>query len=229
MEEHSYQFIGLPTKPHAFEHYLFQTIQWKSDFIRHETDTMTNSVTVFTSRSLTPLELDELTNLIDNYQDPLFFLIFERGETTPMITEFTSDAQLTVNNKKVLQTFIFSCTNIAPDVVLDSFKIIVEYNCPDTNGFDLLSSTHIDLEIYDITRDVQIFTSSIPLAEIETRWKNLAMTPTSDTVFRTAFINDLQYNLPTHDCMWQLRASVSHPSNFRIRLNSLQQLFYKVE
>ena len=227
--EFEYSFIATINKPHAFQDYLLSNITWGDAYIRNEPNILENNVSLYTNRELTPPELEATTSVIDLYVDPLFFLIFEHAENTTMITEFTSSAELTINGKKVLQTFIFSAPSNSEDIVLDSFKTIIEYNCTNTLLFELISNSFIVLEIYDLTRDVQIFETNIPLDEIETKWKGMILPPENDTVFRSSFIGGLQYQTPNHDCVWQIRVSLSHPTAFRVRLNSLQQLFYKVE
>lgn len=225
--EFQYQFIATINKPHAFETYVKANITWVSDYLRFENQPLNNSVLLFSSRELTPLELQDTTSKIDLYTDPLVSLVFDHTETTTMSTKFTSEEDLTMGGKKVLQTFIFSKPE-RDDVVLDTFKTMIEYNCPNTQDFSLVTNPSMVLEIYDITRDVQIIERTIPLNEIETKWKGMNMTPENDTVFRSSFFGELYYHLPNYDCAWQIRVSVSDPS-FRVRLNSLQQIYYRVE
>lgn len=221
-----YVFIATITKPNAFEHYITTNISWVADYLGNSISP--TDVTLYSQRELTPTEVQETTDLMDLYEDPEFFLVFEKAINTPMSTNFTSDETLMVSNKCVLQTFIFTTPENDNDLILDSFKMIVEYNCPNTLLFLLVSNPHIDIEIYDITRDIQIYSNSVPLNEIETKWKALNILATNDTVFRSLFIGGLQYQTPTYDCVWQIRVSASDPT-FRVRLNSLQQLFYSVE
>jgi len=223
-----YTFIAEIEKPAAFESYLQNNLAWVANYQGNSINTLDNNVKLYSDRELTPLEQSDTTTLIDNYEDPEVFLIFEHGETTPMNTLFTDEVDLTVGGKKVLQTFIFNIPQNEEETVLGSFKTVVEYNCPDTQAFGLISNASIDMEIYDCSRDVQVFQTTISLAEIETKWQGMNLAPENDTVFRSAFIGGLQYQLPSHDCVWQIRVSTSHPE-FKVRLNSLQQLFYTVE
>jgi len=222
---HSYTFIVTVNKPNAFAHYVSENISWATENI--VIDEISNNVTLHSLTELNSLEIDEATQKIDLYVDPPVFMIFKHAINTPMITEFTTDAQLEIAGKKVLQTFIF--TDPATEgLLLDSLKTVIEYNCPNTQDFNSVSNASIDFEIYDITRDISILTRNISLDEIETKWKGMNLSADNDTVFRTSFFGALHYQLPNYDCIWQIRVGVSHPE-FKVRLNSLQQLFYEAE
>ena len=223
--EHEYTFIATVTKPNAFKNYVAENIAWATSNV--VIDQLAGNVKLYSTYELSPMELDSATTTIDQYVDPEQFLVFKRANNTPMITQFSDEITLEADGKKVMQTFIFTDPS-TEGLVLDSFKTIVEYNCPDTQAFGLVSGASIDFEIYDLTRDLQVLSENIPLSEIETKWKGMNLSPENDTVFRTSFFGSLHYQLPTHDCVWQIRVSVSHPE-FKVRLNSLQQLFYEVE
>jgi len=220
--EYNHTFITTYNKPNAFKAYIMENLTWVT---RIELDPLSNSVTLFSDTELSPLDLETATTTIDSYVDPESFLIFKQAYNNPMSTKFNTDESLIIDGKKVMQTFIFT-KPILDNLILDSLKTVVEYNCPDTSLFDLQSGESITLQIYDITRDVEILNRTILLDEIETKWNGLLVG--SDTVFRSAFFGGLQYALPDHDCVWQICVECSN-TNFRVRLNSLQQLFYEIE
>lgn len=175
-------------------------------------------VVIDVARALTVEELDALTTLVNNYVDPEEFLVFNRTETYPMQSTFVTDPlNAVVDGKSALQTFIFVNQN-QPATVLDSIKTIVEYRRLDDSV--ALADISITLEVYDVTRSLLIATHTLSLDQVTT-WS-------SDSAWKSVFFGGLYKKTPTHDCIWQIRGSISHPSNVTFRVHSLQYIFYDV-
>lgn len=224
-----YSFDKQVTKADAFDSYLRQNVAWPSDY--QVLSTTQNQITIFTMRELTSEEQTDLQTLVNNYTDPAVWLTFDHVETMVMHSHYTDDpVNIIIDNKDVLQTFIF-CNRNTPQTVLDGMKTIVEYRCDDLSTFANSTDGNIVLSLHDMTRDVEILSSTIELAEISTKWNNLAMEGNviSDVVFRSAQFYGLMNVVPNYDCIWQLRGSVEPPGSFKYRVNGLQYIFYNVE
>jgi hypothetical protein len=224
-----YPFTKTVTKADAFDAYLKQYISWLSDYQGASTTDV--QVIIFVDRQLTTQEQTDLQTLIDNYTDPAVWLTFDHVETMALHSHFTDDVDnLIIDGQDVLQTYIF-CNRNTPQTVLDSMKTIVEYKCADVSAFANNTTGNITLSLYDISRDVEILSGNIELAEIGTRWNTLAQqgNVTSDTVFRSVQFYGLMNTVPNYDCVWQIRGSTEPPGTFTYRINGLQYIFYNVE
>jgi hypothetical protein len=169
-------------------------------------------LTVHVSRELTEEEVVELTDLVEAYVDPEEFLVFSRAETYPMQSLYTSGSD------EVLQSIIFTNRN-DPESVLDGLKTIVEYQ--PLSIFDALPEHTFTLEIFDLTRNTVIASATVALNTIATSW--------TVNVSKSLQYSGIRNRTTDHDCIWQFRATVSHPELFACRLHSLQYLFYLIE
>lgn len=224
-----YTFDKTVTKADAFDAYLRQNVAWVSDY--QGSSTNSSQVTILVARELTAEEQTDLESLVAAYTDPAVWLTFDHVETMAMHSHYTTDADnILIDGRDVLQTFIF-CNMNSPQTVLDSMKTIVEYRCDNISAFNSITEGNIILSLHDITRDVQILESTIPLNEIATKWVNLAEqgNVTSDVVFRSAQFYGLMDKVPNYDCVWQLRGSTEPPDTFTYRVNGMQYIFYNVE
>lgn len=221
----SYNFLEKSVgKPGALDQYIRKNVLWDADFNGLSTDPLT----IYTNRPLSETELSELTTLIENYIDPSVFLTFNHTETVAMHSPFVSDTNnVVIDNKKVLQTLIFTNRNNGSQV-LDSCKTVIEYFTSDVQQFNPLISESITLEIYDITRNTSIAIETID--NVASSWTDLAVAggTGSSTLYKSIQFTGLMNKTPGYDCVWQLRGSVSDESKFTFRINGLQYIFYDV-
>lgn len=227
----SYTFTKIVNKSDAFEAYIRTKISWVD--VYNGFSTYTDNIVIYVQRELTEQEIADLTIYVNEYIDPEFYLVFDRTDSMALHSDYSNDpSNVVINNKDVLQTFIFTNRN-SPETVLDGMKTIVEYNIPNVQNFvDVLDEdAFINLEIYDITRDITITNQNIPLNEIAAKWRQMAQNNStdSDVVYRSAMFTGLMNKTPDHDCVWQIRGYVQPPEKFAYRINGLQYLFYNVQ
>lgn len=211
----------------ALDDYIRKHVSWSADFEGMNED----PITVQVSRDLTETELSELTTLIGEYVDPEYFLVFDHTENFALHSHYTNDTDIIYfNDKSIMQTFIFSNRN-AYDSALDSCKTIVEYTCPNVQNYLNITSGNINIEIYDITRNISISNKTIDISNIATQWNTLAQTgsTSASTIFTSTTFDGLLNKTTGYDCIWQLLGSPSHPENFTFRLNGLQYLYYTIQ
>ena len=224
----SYQFPNVVCgKVGACHQYVKDHIDWVSNFV----GITSVPLTVYTNNPLTDVQLAALTILMNAYVDPAIYLVFDHAETLPLHSHFNTDTDaVVVDNKNIMQTFIYSTLNISTPTVLDSIKTVVEYNCPNVQNYLNTTSGNISLEIYDITRNVSIATNILDLNEIAVNWNILALTGSTqgNTVYRSTLFNGLMNKSPNYDVILQLRGSTSDPK-CQFRCNSLQFLYYNIE
>lgn len=224
----SYQFPNCTAgKLVALDNYIRKNVSWSADFKGLNQDPITVSV----SRALTQTELADLTTLIGSYTDPAFFLVLDHTESLALHSHYTKDIDnIMIDNKNILQTFVFTNRN-SDYLVLDSCKTIVEYTCPNVQNFVNTTSGNINVEIYDITRNVSISNKDIDISPIAIQWNLLAQTGSTSgsTIFSSTTFDGLMNKTTGYDVVFQLRSSVSAPSSFDFRLNGLQYLFYSVQ
>lgn len=214
-------------KPGALHKYIQDNINWDINFV----GVSTNPLVISTDIELTEIQLSELTNILNAYVDPVVYLAFDHVDTLTLNSKFNDDLDnIIIDNKNVIQTFIYSTQNISTPTVLDGLKTIVEYHCPNVQNYVNTTSGNISIEIYDITRNISIASKTVNLNEIAVNWNNLAQTGTTQgsTVYRTILFTGLMNKSPSYDVVLQLRGSTSN-SNCKFKCNSLQYLYYNVE
>lgn len=225
---YSYSFPDIIcNKPSALHNYIKTNINWDSDFL----GVNTNPLTVLSSIELTENQLTELTTILNAYVDPNVYLAFDHVETLTLNSKFNNDSDnIIIDNKNVIQTFIYSTQNISAPTVLDGLKTIVEYHCPNVQNYLNTTSGNISIEIYDLSRNISIANKTVDLNEIAISWNNLAQTGSTEgsTVYRSILFTGLMNKSPNYDVALQLRGSTSD-SNCEFRCNSLQYLYYNVE
>lgn len=224
----SYQFPDCTAvKLIALDDFIRKRVSWESDFEGLNQDPITVSV----SRALTDTELADLNTLVASYTDPAQFLVFDHSESLAMHSHYTEDVDnIRIDNKYILQTFVFVNRN-SEGLVLDSCKTIVEYTCDNVQNFVDTTSGNVNVEIYDITRNVSISNKTIDISPIATQWNTLAQTGSTSgsTIFASTTFDGLMNKTTGYDVIFQLRGSITNPPNFDFRLNGLQYLFYTVQ
>jgi hypothetical protein len=179
---------------------------------------------------LTELQLSDLTTLINNYTDPEFYLTLDHTTSLALHSHFTTDTDnVIIDDKDILQTIIYTASGETSNVVLDGCKSIVEFYCPNPQSFLNTTSGSINIEIYDITRNISIANKTIELNDIAVQWNALANagSTTGNTVFQSTQFTGLKNKNPDYDCVFQLRGNTSN-QDFTFRLNGLQYLYYSV-
>lgn len=214
-------------KAGACDQYIRKHIDWVSNF----QGITTGPLTIYSDIPLTEIQLTDLTTLLNAYIDPEIYLSFDHVETLTLNSKFNNDLDnIIINNKNVIQTFIYSTQNISTPTVLDGLKTVVEYHCPNVQNYVNTTSGNISIEIYDISRNISIASKTVDLNEIATKWNNLAQNGSTEesTIYRTILFTGLMNKSPNYDVVLQLRGSTSD-SNCEFKCNSLQYIYYNVQ
>lgn len=198
------------------------------------------NLTINTSQALLNTELFTLTSLVTNYTDPAYFLTFANTISMPLLSPYTNDASLLPSsivggiNSKILQTFIFTNQNTT-DQFLDGIKTVFEFTTPNVQNFINNTTGNITFQVYDNTRNYVILSQNIDISNVLTHWNTLASTGSTiaSTCFQSGYFNGLMPQTTNYDCIWQLRMNtsdeVNNNSNYYVRINGLQYLFYNKE
>jgi hypothetical protein len=192
-------------------------------------------MTINTRDTLTDAQLATLNTLLNDYVDPPSYMNFSNSVSFPLHSNFTSESDLTeIDGFLVLQTFIYQnpVQSLDPSIVLDGLKTVIEYNTPNVQNYVNSTSGSVTVQLYDITRNVQIASSQVDIGteSIATEWNALAQTGSTagNTVYKSHQFSGLMNRSTGYDCVWQLRATTSEP-HFNVRFNGLQYLYYQHE
>lgn len=205
------------------------------NWVSHFQGISTAPLTVYTDIPLTESQLAALTVLINAYVDPAVFLVFDHVDTFPLHSHFTNDRDNTIyNGNVILQTFIFSANNNSDNIILDSLKTVIEYDC--TNVQDFLNITsgntlQTGLSINDITRNVTIASQDINIDDVVSVWHDLAVAgSTSGNIqYKSIQYTGLMNKNAGYDCIWQLSTPSPIETSFTFRCHSFQYIYYNVE
>ncbi len=229
-----YNFTHAIAIPDAFDAHLRSTLTFAS--LYQGMSASGDQLTIYMSVELTEEQLTELTSVVDNYVDPATYLTLNRTESYALHSHFTADpANVVVDGKFVMQTLIFKNSENTESVALDAIKTIVEYNCPDPVAFYASSAGqtvgHVNIELYDVSRNLSISNLTVDLNEIADQWNTLGAANNSapNTKWRSLLFSGLMNLSTNYDCIWQVRGSVSDPATFDYRINGMQYLFYDVQ
>lgn len=186
-------------------------------------------LTVNTSTELSTDDQTRLTDLINAYVNPPYFLMLSRTNAVPLHSHFTLDDPDVIDGKTVLQTYIYNGNTTADSgEVLDGIKTVVEYKVNNVQTWVNNTTGSLSFEIYDISRNITITSRDIELGSIAQQWNQLAQTGSTEgsTLFRTELFTGMMNVSPGYDCVWQMKGKVDPPDTFDFRVNSYQELFY---
>jgi hypothetical protein len=217
------------TIPEACDVYIRNNINWVSNY----QGMSTNPLTIYTTDPLTQDQLSTLTTLLSNYNDPPVWLQYDHTTSYPLHSHFTSDPDNTINNNEItLQTWIFSEQELKNNnLVLDSMKSIVEYNCPNVQNFLNITSgstLQTGLTINDLSRNITIASQNIDIDDIALVWHNMAVSGTTggNVQYKSIQYTGLMNKNPNYDTIWQLTTPKPIDPNFTFRVHSLQYIYY---
>lgn len=212
-----YNFTKTVMKPTAFDDYLRNRID---STIYDGVSISGENIILLTKQELTTPQFEQITQWVNEYTDPEIFLQYNHTESSPAYSEFSNSTTL-----HPLQTLIFVNRN-GDTQVLDSCKTILTYSADDVSQFANTENLSIIFEIFDITRNWQIATQTIDITnDILASWKTQGTG--SNELYKSAMFTGLHDKVPNYDCIWQFRVAVSD-SNFKVRMNGLQYIFYDI-
>lgn len=184
-------------------------------------------VVVDTVDPLTPEQLQQLQEIVENFQDPAVFL-----ELNSTITDVTTSKTTNSQTPENIKTFIYASKNQTGDATFNALKTVVDYSCTSTQPFiDVDTSVPITstIQIFCQTRNVLLESHTIDITDIVLDWKNKAQNGdlSAQTVYRTFMIEGMRVKVANYDCVWHVKAAVSD-ANISLTLHGMQFLYYDV-
>lgn len=181
-------------------------------------------VAVNTLIELTSEQNDALTTLVNDYVDPPYYLKLDH--TT--ICNLTSINYAIDDTPVTFQTFIATNSDTS-DIYLGSIKSVFEYHCDNVADFTNITSGSIDFLVKDITRNVDIISTTVNIDNIISQWNTLANSgsTTGSTIYKCGFFGGLLNKTPNYDTIWQLSGQVPNFQPFQYKINGIQYLYYE--
>lgn len=179
------------------------------------------------SRTLTPEETTVLVNRIAAWTVPDVWYSLDRTISYPAFSEFVSEP-----TPRPTVTFI-NINRRTAEYGMNAIKCVAEYRCDDVRAFaDTPATATATFELYDVTRDWVMVSTTIDISAIAQKWATeaAALDPNNDvpvpsSVYKSVMLSDLWSKSVNYDTIWQIRASVDNP-NVKIRVHGLQSLYY---
>ena len=189
-----------------------------------------NVVHIATISELDITQQANLEALVRAYTDPE---IFYQLAYTESLTGF-SEATKTAGNLHDVQAFIFPSKTLpngdnaqSDGTVFNAIKSILKFTMSDVSLAADFESGSVQVQLYDITRDIQISIETIDLTAMMQEWKAMALANTTGVVnnYKSFMFTGLAAKSTNYDCIWVVRLCISNP-NIHVRLNGFQKLFY---
>lgn len=180
---------------------------------------------IYTQESLTNEQLTSLETLIQNYVDPQVFLVLNSTIPDTIRSKTTNST-----SPEVVQTFIFTNTNLQGNGTFNAIKTILEYSTDDVSQWvDFDGQLSVTFEIYCYTRSISISTHTIDITNVANSWKEMALNNETGNrkVYRTFQVEGLRNIVANHDCLWNYILSVSD-SKLQATIHAKQMLYYDV-
>lgn len=178
-----------------------------------------------TTQPLTDTQYTQLETLINNYTDPAVFLVL--NSTVPdTIRSSPTNSQ----SPEIVQSFIFTNTNMYGSGTFNSIKTVLEYSTQDvTQWANFSGNLTVQFQLHDYTRDKSICMNTINVTDIANSWKQMATSGATGPrkVFRSFQVDGLRNNSPNYDCLWNYILSVSDPK-LTVTIQSKQMLYYDI-
>ena len=212
-----YNFQKAIAKPGAFQAAIGGNIPTFNSF-----SYTNNDVTIYTDRNLTETEQQQMAVLVNNYNDPAVFLVYDHTDTALCLSEMVNSS-----TSSTVQTFIFQRASVVAPQTLDQMKTVAEYATKDITIFQPGDTASVTITLFDISRTMVIAATTVALTDIIAAWVNSAKAGQTGgtTSYKSAQLASLSSKIPTYDCIWQLKVSVSDP-RVSVRLISLQYFWY---
>lgn len=207
----------------------FQSYITKNFSLGGSTSVEENSVHVMTNVELSTEELAALDALVRAYVDPDVFYQFEYTESITGFSQSTISSSLSD-----VQSFIFPSKTLpngdnaqSDGTVLNSIKSILKLTMEDVALAADMTSGTVEIEMYDVTRNLQICTQTVDISSFMLDWKAKALASETGPVtsYKSFMMTGLTNKSTSYDCIWVIRLSISDP-RIRVRLNGFQKLFY---
>lgn len=180
---------------------------------------------IYTKESLTNEQLSSLETIVQTYTDPAVFLVLNSTIPDTIRSKTTNST-----TPEIVQTFIFTNTNLQGNGTFNAIKTVLEYHTDDVSQWaDFTGPLTVDFQIYCYTRGISISTFTIDITNIADSWKQMALNnETGDrTVYRTFLIEGLRNSVATFDCLWNYILTVSD-SKLKTTIHAKQMLYYDI-
>src|SRR5579883_2211171 len=143
------------TKVVALDAYL------RSNFPQYQDLSYTDpQLIVDTTAILSAFDYNTLTNLVNNYTDPVVYLQFETKITDNAVSDITNSSTLTTIQKLIFSPF----DPVDPTGVFNTFNVLLEISTPDISNFATGSTTgSIGFTIFDYTNNGVIAQNTIDI------------------------------------------------------------------
>lgn len=171
-------------------------------------------------------QVDNFTTLVNNYNEPPYFLIFDHTED-----QFLRTVAINTSYLSPLQSWIQSpdFTVIINPIKLGDIKILVELTTTDASVFDtwdpIQDPISISLQIFNVTTNQVLVTQNTDITNIITSWKNKTGYQEAHQTIQLYGFVDLTTNFSN---IWKLLGSVTN-SNVYLGINSVQKIYYQIE
>jgi len=211
----SYIFNIIINKPGAFSEYI------QKNFSFYDYSNSGNgTVEVFSTKILTPEELNILTLSVNAYVDPAEYLT--------LASQFADSSSTTPSNSTTISTVktFIHCASFASDGVFNTFKMIVKYTCESLDAFTIDSSCILTLQLFCETRGYLMKSIEFDVSPIINEWKSSG-TPDSFVKYKSLMLPDLRSNVTNYDTICSFKAKISS-SNVYFSFHSLQSLYYNI-
>lgn len=188
------------------------------------------SLTVYTTAPLSQQDLTTLTDLVNNYVDPEFFLTLSYTSTDTTFSEKTNST-----TPDTVQSFFYSTTGANGNGTFNAIKSVIEYSTNNVAYWSNFSgSLTATFSIKCYTRDYVLTNDSIDITDIANTWKSMALADPigsigqQDKVYRTFMVEGLRNYVANYDCVWVYVISVSNP-NVYMCVQAKQMLYYDIQ
>ncbi len=207
----------------------FQAYITKNFALGGATSVELSIVHVTTTIELNAGQQATLESLVRAYVDPEIYYQFQYAES---ITGFSQST--TAGTMNDVQAFIFPSKTLpngdnaqTDGTVLNSIKSIIKMTMENVADAADFVSGNVMIELYDVTRNIQICAQTIDITPFMLEWKAAALANQTGIVnkYKSFQIEGLASKSTDYDCIWVIRLSVSDP-RIRTRLNGFQKLFY---
>lgn len=235
MTSYNFTFANKLTSPDAFYFTISQNFQYidTSQYFSYTSDNTTGLITgatIYTTISLSTDELTTLTNLVNNYVEPIYYFPGKWGIINNP-TRSTSTNDITPN---LVFTWIYpgqlsvlGGQTKGPGGVINEIKTLVQYDIDDITTASAITNPTVTIEIFDSTRNYSVVTEVIDASSVVSGWVTKAQNGATGTASTTnsMMFYDMWGHFPNYDVILNFIVTVSDPK-ITVTLNTLQYICY---
>lgn len=201
------------------------------DYIANDAGDAIVAVIIHTRVTVPEERITELTNLIANYTDPVYYFPgLDHIETYPIYTaKYCNISNFPIYSWIIpYRKFVLGNGKGTGPTVINEIKLLFEVHTRDISLFSNISETTFSIELFCVTDNASIVTEVVDITNIISTWNNEYTNGETGakSSYKTMQFTNMWNKNPDYDCIRKINIT-SNNTNIELSLATIQYMCYK--